>query len=737
MRQRRFGVVKTIASREFSFYLSNPAFYAVLVAYLIVPAYFCFRSVYVSGDATMRPLFDTLPWAVLLFIPALTMRLLSEERRNGFYDLTVAHPVTEKQIVYGKFLGVFGIILLVDLLFLVLPLALSPFGSFDWGRITAQFIGLILFSAFIAALGVFVSSLTANQFIAYLATAIAAFVLYGLSFQTVLLAAPGWLREILLVVSPVSQYTSMARGVIDLAPVTYFVAGSWLFLSLAELSLLRSYIVSRRDRIVAVLLALLSLVVVTAAMLVSLTLSLKADLTAERLFTLSDSTRKVLGMIEGPVVIKVYASRELPPEMENTFTDLKDLLFEYRRLSRGRIQVEYLAPDVNPKAKIEAGNYGIPPVQFNVISQEELKVKEGYLGLAILYRGDFQSIPLIASTGEIEFLITSSLYGMVNPEKTEIGFVGDGGARTPLQGVSILAQVLNRQYKVEELFSDKDKSRLYNMDVLVLAGPLVELDRELVDGLKEYVKKGGALLVAVDPVRVDQRTLTGQLSSVNVNDITSEFGIVVDPDVVMDLQSHENVAFSGQNTYVLPYPFWVRPQIASNKTAQRIAGGLRRIVLLWPASLEIHSTETATVEPVLKTTSYAAAQFNYFMLDPDQNYDIYADRLKEFTLAAVAETTSGGRLAVVGDADFLDDSLVQQNQENLAFAFGLIDWLAQDEILSGIDIKNVRSPALTFPSRSIKEIVRYVVFAFLVLAVVAFGLTFRTLKIRRLRRLYA
>lgn len=737
MNRNRFNVVRTIAGREFSFYLSNPAFYAVLVAYLIVPAYFFFRSAYISGDASMRPLFDALPWAVLLFIPALTMRAISEEKRTGFYDLTVAHPLTEKQIIYGKFLGISGILLLLNTLFLALPLALSPFGSFDWGRIAAQFIGLILFSLFLAGLGIFVSSLTTNQFISYLVTAIITFLLYVLSFQTVLLAAPGWLREVMLVISPLSQYASISRGVIDTSSVAYFLAGTWLFLSLAELSLIRSYVVTGKDRLMAAVIAVLSIIIFIGALLTGTALSLKADLTREKLFTLSESTKKVLNMLDGPVVIKVYASRELPPEMESTFTDLKDLLYEYRRLSRGRIQVEYLSPDVNPKAKIEASNYGIPPVQFNVISQEELKVKEGYLGLAILYRGDYQSIPLVANTGEIEFLVTSSIYNLVNPEKTEIGFIGDAGARTPMQGASTLAQVLSRQYQVEEIFSSKDESRMLNMDVLVFAGPLVEIDGKLIENLKDYVSKGGSLMVAVDPVRVDQRTLTGQLSSVNINDLTSHFGIVVDPDVVMDLKSHENVAFSGQNTYVLPYPFWVRPVVAANETARRIAGGLQRIVFLWPASLEIHSTETARVEPVLKTTSYAAAQFNYFMLDPNQNYEVYADKLKQYTLAAVAETTSGGRIAVVGDADFLDDSIVQQNQENLAFAFGLIDWLAQDEILSGIDIKNVRAAALVFPSRSIKEVVRYTVFAFLVLAVVAFGLTYRTFKLRRLSRLYA
>jgi ABC-2 type transport system permease protein len=96
------STVYSVFRYELQSYLSSPGLYAAVLAYVLIPIYLFFRSAYLSGNADIEPLFDILPWALLLFAPALTMRQLTEERRSGTYDVVVSNPVSESAIVVGE-----------------------------------------------------------------------------------------------------------------------------------------------------------------------------------------------------------------------------------------------------------------------------------------------------------------------------------------------------------------------------------------------------------------------------------------------------------------------------------------------------------------------------------------------------------------------------------------------------------------------------------------------------------
>jgi ABC-type uncharacterized transport system involved in gliding motility auxiliary subunit len=619
------------------------------------------------------------------------------------------------------------------------PAALSPFGAFDTGKIISGFLAVNLTALFVVSVSLFASSLTLNQYTAFLISTALTLISYIVSFDFIVLALPAQLRSIAEFVSPLYHFDSMTRGVIDLSALIYFISGSWFFSYASSLKLKSVYAVRKEEKRLYSTLWIISGVIFMSLLFLAFRTAVRVDLTREKLYTLSSSTKEVLQRLDSKLVIKVFASRELPPEISAVYRDVRNILDEYRRTSRGKVEIYYSEPDVNPKAKVEASNYGIPPIQFNVISNEEYKVKEGYFGLVVLYGGKADTIPMISSAGNFELQLTSTIYGISNRSKKKIGIISDAGSRNQFSGASILSSILSKQYDVEEVFASEKSARLENYDALLVLGPSTAFETTVTRKLKDYLLNGGSMFIAVDMVRVNPQDMTGENTSLNVNDITGPVGLTLDPNVVLDLKSHENVVVGGENQYVVPYPFWIRPVIPDSRLSRDLIGSQSRMVLLWPSSVELHSRKNSKVYPLLKTTRYAASQQNFYMLEPNQNFEAYSSRIKEYVLAGAAEfdgKNRRGRLIAVGDAEFLDDAVVQQNQENLAFVYASIHWLAREDILLGLKQKQLRPPALSFPDRTIREGIRYFVLIFEALLIIFFGLVFRFVHLRGLREDY-
>jgi ABC-2 type transport system permease protein len=221
-----------IASKEFRDAFVSPVAYVWLVLFLAFTGWFFFRGFFVLGLATMRGFFVLLPWTLVFLLPALTMRLWSEERKFGTIEVLLTWPVRETEAVVGKFLGALG--MLVVSLAATLPVALSVFalGDPDPGPVIAGYLGLLLFGAAGLAVGVYASSLTENQIVAYVAGVAMTFGLFIAGEDFVLMTAPGFLVPLLSGLGLGAHYWSIGRGVVDSRDVLYFVAVIFFFLYL-------------------------------------------------------------------------------------------------------------------------------------------------------------------------------------------------------------------------------------------------------------------------------------------------------------------------------------------------------------------------------------------------------------------------------------------------------------------------------------------------------------------------
>lgn len=219
-----------IMKRELATYFTNPISYIVTGLFLVITGVMFFTTFFLQNRANMRNFFSLLPILFSFFIPALTMRLYSEEKKSGSIETLMTLPVTELQVVTGKFLAAFissAIMLAPTLLYLV---SILFFGKPDIGPIIGGYIGAIFLCAAFSAIGVFASSVTKNQLTAFFVAFMICIVLTMIDAFLIFLPAP--IVSLLQFISANEHFTSISRGIIDTRDLIYFISLTALFFCL-------------------------------------------------------------------------------------------------------------------------------------------------------------------------------------------------------------------------------------------------------------------------------------------------------------------------------------------------------------------------------------------------------------------------------------------------------------------------------------------------------------------------
>lgn len=219
-----------IMKREFLAYFTSPVAYIVIGLFLVFSSFLFFSEFFLRNMAELREFFVRLPILFSFFIPALTMRLFAEERKDGSLETLMTLPVTAIDVVTGKFLGAFAfsVVMLVPTLAYVVTASL--FGTLDGGVVFAGYLGALFLSAAFTAVGLFASVMTKNQIIAFF-VAFTICILLAMIDQF-LIFLPAGLVGVLQVLSAGSHFTSISRGIIDSRDLLYFISLTAIFFTL-------------------------------------------------------------------------------------------------------------------------------------------------------------------------------------------------------------------------------------------------------------------------------------------------------------------------------------------------------------------------------------------------------------------------------------------------------------------------------------------------------------------------
>ena len=688
-----------IIKRELKSAFDHPTAYVLMVVLLGALLFFGFRTVYLQNVSSIVAFWDILPWLTLFYVPAVTMRLLAEERRSGTLELLMSQPVTLGRIVVAKILAGSILVLAPLALTLIVPLTMLSAASFDWGQIVAQYLGVIFYVVAQVALGVAMSALTRNQVVSFI-LAFAVLLIFTITgFEVVTAEFPGWLRAILTNLSTLGHFSNITRGVLDLRDLLYFASVTAFFgvlgyAALANISLARKRRAFKRLRTGVVLVAVLAILI----NIVGAAITGRLDLTANQIYSLSPATQKLVRNLAEPVEIKLFTSQELPPQVALVERDVRDIITDLGRVAGGQVKITNVKVTEGQPSANEALELGVQPVQFNILEQEQFSVRQGYFGLAVILGDQHETISFINDTGNLEYQLVSYIRKLTLQEKPVIGFtVGHG----ELADVNVLRQELGTLYTVQD--ADLEAADLKTFKALVLAGPTQALNDKQQNNLYSYLESGGAVLALLNGVSVNQQFLTAAKVDEPILTTFEPLGFKVDQNLVYDLRASESVTFGGGVfSLISAYPLWPKAQIGGNHP---ISQRLGEPTLPWTSSITkvAQSKYDLEVTDLLTTTNYAASQTDTFSLQPNGQWPVKKEDLSKKLLAvsavikAVGKSSDAaapplGRLVLIANTSFASDNFIKNNPSNLALALNSIDWLAQDEALLGIRAKN-RAPA--------------------------------------------
>jgi ABC-2 type transport system permease protein len=517
------AMIAAVFKRNFFGYLSNPAGYVFITLFVFVCSWVAFwQPIFFSNNlAELDPLNDWMPYLLLFFIPAITMSVWAEERKQGTDELLFTLPTYDIDIVLGKYLAALAIYSVALLFTLSLVVILSWLGSPDPGVIAATYVGYWLMGAMLLAVGMVASLLTANVTVAFILGAL----FCAVPVFAGMLGSPTGrgVRRQLENLSVPAQFHDFGTGVIPWTGVFYFVSLTVFFLYVNMVLLGRRQWAGGEQsrgrwmhslvRVLAIGLALASLNVMVGR------LGYRQDITEEKLHTLSPKSIALIRDIpsDRPVYIQAYYSPEVPREYVETKADLINMLKEYAARGGDKIRLNLVEADLySPAAREAEKRFGIEPKQVLSIDEARQSASQIILGVAFTSGLEEVVIPFFDRGLPVEYELTRSIRVVSRHGRKKVGILNTdakmlGGFDMSSMGSSrewSIVTELKKQYEVTSVAPDTTIPT--NFDVLLVAQPS-SLTQKQIDNLVEYVRKGRPALLFLDPLPLDDPGLAPEV----------------------------------------------------------------------------------------------------------------------------------------------------------------------------------------------------------------------------------
>ena len=510
--------IKTLTLSEIVGYFVSPAAYVFVIIFLVLSGFFTFMmsNFFKADDASLGAFFFWHPWLYLILVPALGMHLWSDEKRMGTNELLFTLPVTLFECVISKFLAAWLFVALALILTFPIVGTVYYLGSPDTNTIVAGYLGSFLLAGAYLAIASFTSSISKSQVVSFIISVVICFFLILAGWPQVTDMLVQWApRELIDVVASFSvwpHFQNMQRGVIDLRDILYFVSIIAYSLFLCALSLK-----NRKGTLFSSVVG--AIVVAGIVIMINVVFSavtLRADVTENRIFTLSDGSKRIIAKIDKPVTIKFYCSRstnQMPVQLKNYATRVEDLLKEYVQNGNGNLYIEKFDPKPFSDAEDSA-------IMDGVAGQMLPAGDKIFLGLAVSCGKKTATIPFLSPMKEntLEYDITHAITEVFKTKKTVIGIMsalkvmGGPPSREMMQRgmfkmtpAWLFVNQLKKDYIVRNINMLVDKID-DEIDLLLLVHP-AGISEKTQFAIDQYLLKGGKIVAFVDPMSFVARTM--------------------------------------------------------------------------------------------------------------------------------------------------------------------------------------------------------------------------------------
>jgi ABC-2 type transport system permease protein len=509
-------VLTAIFRRDFVSYFSNPTGYVFICVFVMLSALAAFwpPDFFSNNLANLDQLNKWLPFILLVFIPAITMSIWAEERRQHTDELLLTLPASDMDVVFGKYLAAVAIYT-VALLFSMFSIYLVfsyGLGSPDGGLFVGTFVGYWFIGLAMLAIGMVASFLTSNLTVGFILGMIFNLPLAMFGVADWIIKNP-YAAQAVKRWSAAEQFGDFARGVVSLSGISYFLMITVVMLYISMVLIGRRHWGGREEdesmwaHYLARALGLVALAV-GVNMFVSHHNSLRADITSEKLNSLSPRTIRLVKDLQNNddvknIKIDAYVSPQVPAEYAAHKLNLLSTLTELSSLSGGKIQVDVHEVEnfSEPAANAEKA-YGIEPREVVSINRGARGQEEIFLGAAITSGLDRVVLPFIDKGIPVEYELVRSICTVADQErkklgvlKTDVQLFGGFSMQGPTEESQMVAE-LRKQYDVVEVDPTKPITEKY--DVLLAVQPS-SLTPDEMTNFVDAVKNGQPTAIFEDP----------------------------------------------------------------------------------------------------------------------------------------------------------------------------------------------------------------------------------------------
>jgi len=421
------------------------------------------------------------------------------------------------------------------------------------------------------------------------------------------------------------------------------------------------------------------------------------DLTENKIYSLSSSSKSVVSKIEDPFIIKIYFSNDLPGQYGNNRRYLQDILEEYSAYSSGNLRFEFYSPETDEQLTQDAQKYGIQPVQLQVVENDKVEIKKVYMGMVLLYEDKRESIPIIQTSTGLEYDITTKIKKMVDNDKKTLGIVSFGAQDISNQNLS---QALNERYQVRPNLT---LSNIVpdNIDLLLINGVSDSITTDEENHLIDYISKGGNIFLAQNRISVDIQTQQANPIQSNIFDLLSTYGLTINENLVLDqicgqVYVEQQVAFF-RTKVPMEYPFL--PIIKKFNKDDIIVNNLESMSLIFASEIKsdsVFSDNLVDFVPLLYTSNNSSTASQFYNLNPDPKANPIFSQLNQPSkvvgarvVVADSETGREANIVLVSDSKLFADQGGGNSPENRIFIMNTIDYLLGDSELISLRSREI------------------------------------------------
>ena len=399
----------------------------------------------------------------------------------------------------------------------------------------------------------------------------------------------------------------------------------------------------------ALILALTVFFILVVVNFLSCQYFMRGDLTENKIYTLSKSTKDILEGLDDIVRIEAYFSKK-PSRVAQIRADVKDKLDEYLAFSKGNLQIDFIDPGDDETLKQKLRLMGIPELQVNVREKDKLEVANVYMGIAVHYVNEKEVLPFVQETFNLEYDLSSAILKVTREETKTLGFLaGHGEFDIDNQRFQELRGELSKQYDVSKVEVKDGEPIDAKVVTLVIAGPQQPLTEREKYEIDQFIMRGGRTVFLIDPIRLQPGSLQAAPLATGLNDLLEHYGVKLGNNLLLD-RYHDSATFDrGFMRVTQPYPYFVKAMKKNLSSENTITSQLESLVLPWPSSLELtlkgsEQTEGEGVAKVQGTVLATTSEFGWtaqapYNLDPNSVLRPPSGQQKVHTLAVALSGT--------------------------------------------------------------------------------------------------